>query len=385
MKVSIAVPGKFHYFNYIDILEKRGRLESFVYSHKIQKKKSASSSRWHNVPAKEYLLQIHSKLFGAMLSDMFFPIYHELWASKAIGLIGAPDLLQVPMHGASIRLVKHARELGIAVLGEALNTHPSSRNPVIENEERKLFGKARTPQRNLWKRQLREISLVDHILTPSNWVKRTFVENGFDSQRIHVLPYAGNQSSFKPKKNYQQKHQKLKLLVTAGVTPRKGHHRLLEAVSSADLDIELLFAGSVDHQYADVLRSKWPNITFNLLGKIDHQSLATLFHEVDLFCLPTLEEGLAVSICEAMAAGLPTITTHESGAGEIIECGQTGLLYSSGDIGTLSDHLMYLSKNIDERERIGRNGAEQIKRRSNWINYTNGIEAIYASVLANTI
>jgi len=109
--------------------------------------------------------------------------------------------------------------------------------------------------------------------------------------------------------------------------------------------------------------------------------LARLMTEVDIFCLPTLEEGLAVSICEAMSAGLPIVTTFESGAAELIKNYETGLLYSSSDIHTLAEQLTKLASSEKLRQKLGYAATEQVKKRSNWIQYADHLEEIYKTIL----
>ena len=380
MKVTIAVPGKFHYLNYIESLEQKNLLESFICSQKPFFNFKNTSPK-HNIPLKEFLLQGHSKFLGIKFSDALFPLYHEIWCSQALRHLKRPDILQIPLHGAALRLVKKARAQGVVVLGEALNTHPRSRNALLENEDIKLFGKARMPQKKLGQRQEKEIELTDFILAPSSFVKQSYVNAGYPEERIFVLPYAGNQSKFLPKNSYIQKGSKIRILVVAGVTPRKGHHRLIEAVALSGLDVELEFAGSFDAPYCEILKTRWPLVKFKLLGKLDQAVLAKLMDEVDIFCLPTLEEGLAVSICEAMSAGLPIVTTFESGAAELIQHGETGLLYSSSDIDALAKKLNKLAFSEELRQKIGHAAAVQVKERSNWVQYADRLEEIYKTIL----
>jgi len=380
MKVTIAVAGKFHYLNYIESLEQKKILESFICSKKPFLNFKDTSPK-HNIPLKEFLLQGHSKILGIKFSDTLFPLYHEIWCTQALRYLKKPDILQIPLHGAALRLAKKAKAQDVVILGEALNTHPRSRNILLENEDIKLFGKARMPQKKLSLRQEKEIEMTDFILAPSSFVKQSYFNAGYPEDRIFILPYAGNPSRFQPKKSYIQKGSKIRILVVAGVTPRKGHHRLIEAVALSGLDVELEFAGSFDVSYCEILKARWPRVKFKLLGKLDQAVLARLMTEVDIFCLPTLEEGLAVSICEAMSAGLPIVTTFESGAAELIKNYETGLLYSSSDIHTLAEQLTKLASSEKLRQKLGYAATEQVKKRSNWIQYADHLEEIYKTIL----
>ncbi|MFS2056485.1 glycosyltransferase, partial [Variovorax sp. CT11-76] len=63
------------------------------------------------------------------------------------------------------------------------------------------------------------------------------------------------------------------------------------------------------------------------------------YNAADLFVLPSLEEGLAVVLCEALATGLPIVATRESGAAEIIEHDRSGKIVPSGSVDQLANAI----------------------------------------------
>jgi len=84
--------------------------------------------------------------------------------------------------------------------------------------------------------------------------------------------------------------------------------------------------------------------------------VAELLQAADLFLLSSISEGIPVTVIEAMAAGLPVVSTDVGGVAEIVEQGRTGLLAPSGDDAALADAVLQLADDPDLRARMGQQG-----------------------------
>src|SRR5262249_9043900 len=81
------------------------------------------------------------------------------------------------------------------------------------------------------------------------------------------------------------------------------------------------------------------HVRFRGLGK----DVPRLLQAADLFLLTSVSEGIPLTVIEAMAAGLPVVSTRVGGTGEVIAEGQTGLLAPAGDDGALADAVLRLA------------------------------------------
>lgn len=79
-----------------------------------------------------------------------------------------------------------------------------------------------------------------------------------------------------------------------------------------------------------------------------------LLNALDAFVLPSLGEGLSNTLLEAMASGLPVVATRVGGTPEVVEDGQSGLLFAPRDVAALTGHLERLMKDNELRGRLGR-------------------------------
>lgn len=82
----------------------------------------------------------------------------------------------------------------------------------------------------------------------------------------------------------------------------------------------------------------------------------------DIFCFPSLREGLPVSLMEAMAAGLPVVCSDIRGNTDLIQDGEGGFLCSINDIDNFSDKIKILSQDKELREKMGKVNIENIKK-----------------------
>ncbi|MDT8997943.1 TIGR03088 family PEP-CTERM/XrtA system glycosyltransferase [Paucibacter sp. APW11] len=95
----------------------------------------------------------------------------------------------------------------------------------------------------------------------------------------------------------------------------------------------------------------------------DRSDVATLMQAMDIFVLPSLAEGISNTILEAMAAGLPVLASRVGGNAELLEAGETGLLFEAGDVAGLTTALQTVITDEARRERMGRLGRERALRR----------------------
>ncbi|WP_155316268.1 glycosyltransferase family 4 protein [Desulfosarcina alkanivorans] len=139
---------------------------------------------------------------------------------------------------------------------------------------------------------------------------------------------------------------------------RKGTFDLIKAFANLSLNIrrraELLIAGDGEIEQAGKLAKKL-NVdqSVKLLGWISSETRDHLFSEIDVFILPSYNEGLPMAILEAMGWGLPVIVTPVGGIPELIRSGENGLMVPPGDVGQLSDAIQRLIRNEALRRSLG--------------------------------
>jgi glycosyltransferase involved in cell wall biosynthesis len=146
----------------------------------------------------------------------------------------------------------------------------------------------------------------------------------------------------------------------------KGHRFLIEAwkrlVESKRLpeDTVLLIVG--DGPLATTLRQQADGLrSVRFLGSRD--DVGAILRSSDLFLLPSVNEGFGIAIIEAMAAGVPVISTSSGGIPEIIDHERNGLLVEPGDVDGLVEAIACMASSETLRQRLSRKAQDDVARR----------------------
>ncbi len=151
----------------------------------------------------------------------------------------------------------------------------------------------------------------------------------------------------------------------------KGIYDLLEVADllrKESLDARILVAGKGEEEKAFLLQIQkrgLENVRF--LGWLDDREKKSLIGLSDIFLLPSYYEGNNMSVLEAMAGGLPVVSTRVGGNPELIAEGESGFLLEPGDVHGLFEKLRELILDPDEGRRLGDRGklrSERFRRES---------------------
>ncbi|SFQ06463.1 glycosyltransferase family 4 protein [Caldicoprobacter faecalis] len=149
----------------------------------------------------------------------------------------------------------------------------------------------------------------------------------------------------------------------ARLIPSKGIQYLLDAiplVKSYCGDIRFMIVGDGPYEGALKMRAKDLGVEGDVIFTGYVTTVWDYLDAMDVFVLPTLSEGLGVSILEAMAMGKPVVASNVGGIPEIIEHGQNGYLVPPGDAATLASAIIYLIRNAHVRSTFGQKGRERV-------------------------
>ena len=213
--------------------------------------------------------------------------------------------------------------------------------------------------------QLMEYSIANYIVVPSDFVKKTFVENGVPATKIFVNPYGVDLSSFKWA---NQKKQKFRIIFAGKACIRKGFHYLIEVMKSLKkYDIELWHLGSV---HPEIKKFDYQQENIIYLGSKPQKEMYSFYNQCDVFVLPSLEEGLAMVTLQAMACGLPVICTPNTGIENILTTdGQEGFLVPIRDPIAIKEKVLELYNNPSKKEKMGNAALKKVSSGFTWDDY----------------
>jgi starch synthase len=222
------------------------------------------------------------------------------------------------------------------------NSHPENFWQTISEEHRR-WNCSYPPVSRYWhERSMAMLFDVDFVLSPSSFVTRSFLDRGFPPDRILKNVYPIDLECFKPPKEVRRKTRPLTIISTGSLSLRKGTPYLLEAfrmVRKQIPDARLLLTETVeDNVRAIIQKEADPNIEWSPF--LPRCQLAKRLHDADIFVLPSLEDGFALTVAEALACGLPVITTPNTGASDLIRPGENGEVVPIRDAAALANGIL---------------------------------------------
>ena len=210
-------------------------------------------------------------------------------------------------------------------------------------------------------------------------LKEKLINKGIEEEKLEVVPNGIDVDEFnlskeeveRVKRKYGLNDDKVVVMFSGSITPRKGVIHLVKAVEMIDDDkILLLIVGSpnVDREYAKMVVDyvKKKNINAKFTGFVPYEDLKALYSACDIFVLPSFEEGDPIALKEALASGKPLVGSNVGGIPMQIRDGWNGFLVEPGDEKQLTEKIKYLVENEEERERMGRNSRVLAEEEFDW-------------------
>lgn len=214
---------------------------------------------------------------------------------------------------------------------------------------------------------------------------------GFPEDRILVLENGVDCSRFAPAPcKSQQKialgfSENLLLIGTVGrLVPVKNQTLLVRAAARLARDfpqMRLLITGEGPLHDDLIALAETLGIAPQVMLLGNRDDIPGIMKALDIFVLPSLNEGMSNTILEAMSTALPVVATNVGGNPEIIDAGRTGMLVNSNHEEQLADTLRLLLVNRETREKLGQAGRAQVEQRYSLTAMVTRYEDLYISLL----
>jgi glycosyltransferase involved in cell wall biosynthesis len=206
-----------------------------------------------------------------------------------------------------------------------------------------------------WRLNRNAFANAAHVVSWSDWSKQSLVaEYGVPASKVTVLAPGVELAKWSRPPKPVADGSVVKILFVGGDLERKGGSILIEAVrqlrSAGLANVELHLATG-----ADVAGE--PGIIVHRGLRPNSAELIALYHDADVFCLPTLGDCLPMVLSEAGAARLPLVATDVGALREIVQEGRTGFIVEPGSVASLVAALSRLVTDANLRRTLGDNAA----------------------------
>lgn len=193
-------------------------------------------------------------------------------------------------------------------------------------------------------------------------------EFGVTGDKTHII-YSGIKSVPLSLRSNHSSNTEVRLLTVGRFHWVKGYHYLLDAISllrqrKVSVKLTLIAQGKMPEEILFQLNDLRLNMEVRWIQGLPHEAVLREMENHDLLVLPSVEEGIANVILEAMNVGLPVISTKCGGMGEVIEHGVNGFLVPVRNTGALADMVLHFTEcSSDEIDLIRINAHQTVREK----------------------
>jgi glycosyltransferase involved in cell wall biosynthesis len=336
-KFLVVAPGRSVCDDNARVLERLGRLR-FIALGTRRGTAGIPPERTRLNPLIGLLTYLSAKTVSPFQAESFRFRLHPLldhWAKRFLH----PGDHIISSYGYANESFRWVRARGGKTFLDGGNSHPENFWEILSEEHRRW--KCPTPPigRHHYERSMAMMEHVDYVLSPSSFVTRSFLERGFKPEQILKNVYPVDLSCFSPARELRPATRPLTLIATGSLSLRKGTPYLLEAfrlVRAKIPDARLLLIESVQDSARPIM-AKNSDLPIEWSPSLSHPQLAERLRGADIFLLPSLEDGFARTVTEALACGLPAIITPNTGASDLIQSGVNGEVVPIRDPQAIAD------------------------------------------------
>lgn len=379
-RVNVSVVGRFHAFDLARELQSHGLLGRLLstYPKSVITRWGIAPDRALGAPLLEGLnrLNAHQRLIpkrriaGCVATAIAHRARREL--------VGNADVF-IGWTGSSLEALIAARDVGMLTILERGSSHCNEWRTLMRNENA-LFDQPFDEMYHFWQRELLEYVLADYISVPSSFVRDSFIKHGVPAEKMLVNAYGVDLSAFR---QVEKADDVFRLIYVGGLHRRKGAHYLLQAVSELDLPgLEFWHVGSVNPEMKPFI-DRYADDRFTFHGHQPQASLYKFYSQASAFVIASIEEGMAMVQCQAMACGLPLICTTNTGGADLIgEDGEGGYVVPIRDIEAFKDRIQHLYENPSLAREMGQRAKARVKQGFSWEDYGNRYISNICRILA---
>ncbi len=231
-------------------------------------------------------------------------------------------------------------------------------------------------------REEAEYAQADVITLPSRFALRTFTEQGVSPEKIRVVPYGANLSSFEPVS--QPDPETFEVLFVGAVSFLKGIPYLLNAFQKLQHPKKrLTLVGAVLPEMARYLQGK-SLANVELTGPLPNSRLKEIMSRSHVMVFPSLNDGFGMVMGEAMACGCPVIASTNSGGEHLIDDGCEGFLIPIRDSAAILKHLEQLAQDPPLRDRLSRASLARVASLGGWNDYGDKMVSVLQELSGHT-
>ncbi|WP_289661620.1 glycosyltransferase family 4 protein [Flavobacterium panacagri] len=342
-------------------------------------KKYISTSPWNEL-SRMLFSKLGVKVFTAHETGLFSidKVYHKLDSKVANTLKNAKKNGVTAVYAyedGALETFIQAKQLGLTCIYDLPIAYWETGRKLMQEEAARLPAWAKTLGGGILdseaklERKRKELELADIVIGPGSFVLNSLPEWSLDKIKI-VSPFGSPKNNATTQLSVKSTDKPLRVLFVGSMGQRKGLGDLFEAFNMLkDLPVELVVLGSLQAPM-EFYTSQLATFTYEP-GR-SHDEVLKLMRTCDVFCLPSIVEGRALVMQEAMSQGLPIIITPNTGGEDLVIEGETGFLVPIRSPKAIVEKIKWFVENRDRIPAMGEKAAEHAQNYT-WDNYSETI------------
>jgi len=234
----------------------------------------------------------------------------------------------------------------------------------------------------------------DLFLCISKYMKDELLSLGCSEDKIMLHRVGVDMDKFNFSAVRSKGHEKIQILTIARLVEKKGISYAIQSIANIaknlpQINYTIIGDGPLREDINVMIKGLNVEDNVDLLGWMREEEIIEWLYKADILLAPSVtsqngdKEGIPVAIIEALARGLPVLSTWHSGIPELIEDGKSGVLVPERDVAALTDKIEYLIMHPEMREAMGRNGRSYVEEYHNIRKLNDRLINIYRDLIAD--
>jgi glycosyltransferase involved in cell wall biosynthesis len=377
VRVAVSSVGRFHHFDLAGQLHRLGCLAQLYTGYPRSRVDTIPAGLVSSFP---YVITPAMALYRLGLrrtADSLSRLSHETldwWVARRL----CPCDVLVCNHGNGLVSYRTARKYGARVVCDCGQPHIEFVRRALQEEFQRWGSHFRDYDSRSLDRRLREYAEANLITVPSSFTRQAFLAAGVPSGKLAVIPYGVDLSLFRP---IPKRDPVFRVLFVGELGIVKGLPYLLQAVAGLKRDdVELVLIGGMAPEGKALLGRLGGGVRFRYLGFLPRDRLHAEYSQASLFVLPSIVDGLALVIPQAMACGLPVIATPNTGAEDLVTDGVEGRIVPAAASGALREAILELYENRALRQEMATAALRRVRQLGGWDRYGERVVQVYSEL-----
>jgi len=383
MRVVLATIGRFHSFDLARQLHQHGVLDQIYTGYPHFKLKNERLPReliksypWVVTPfmGLSQLGAMHGKR-RAMMSN----IAHLTFDRHVARTLPECDIFH-SLSRYALRSGRAAKKRGIRFALDVGSSHVLTFDKLVGDESERFGIEIDRIHPSGIERELEEYQEAEIITVPSIFSYKSFLSHGIPEDKLALVRYGVDTSQFV--RQPVEDDGVFRIVFVGALSMRKGVTYLAEAFARANIpNSELILIGSQQPETEQLLEPA-KGLNVRVTGHIPQPELSAWYSRANVTVLPSVEDGFAIVLLQAMACGSPIIATENSGGPDCIEEGKNGFVVPPRDVDALAEKLVWFAENREAAREMRGPAIASAQAMSGIDRYGNEMVQVYENLLA---